>query len=181
MRQFLLLTAVAFAVSGCFLLGYKSDTPISKEYQTIFIPIFDNETRQRFLEENLTEALKEYVHTHTHLRIAPRDRADLILSGKMLDISFPIITERRFSENPAVQSIRISVECKLFSKKLGRDIRNFTYTKGVEYTVAKDGDSRQAAERALRQVAEGIVRQMWEDWEVDGSRLIDDPVVYPTE
>ncbi|MCK4284261.1 MAG: LptE family protein [Candidatus Brocadiae bacterium] len=77
---FLLVTAAL--LSGC---GYATNNVFRSDIKTVYVEFFDNKTFRRELEVELTKAVVEEIKLRTPFIIAPKDRADSILGGEIVD------------------------------------------------------------------------------------------------
>ena len=73
---------LAVATGGCgSTSGYAMQSRFPKEYRTVAVDVFRNETFDRPLNGELTEAVIKEVQSMTPYRIAPESRADTLLRG----------------------------------------------------------------------------------------------------
>ena len=80
-RQLACIIALFALISGC---GYTTKSLISRKINSIYIPIFENDTFRRGLEFDLTSAVKDEIMSKTKLRILQKDSADTILTGRIM-------------------------------------------------------------------------------------------------
>jgi len=81
-HAFAFVLAVAALLSGC---GYATNDVFRSDIKTVYVQFFDNKTFRRELEVEVTKAVVEEIKLRTPFIIAPRDRADSILSGEIVD------------------------------------------------------------------------------------------------
>lgn len=79
---FSLLLVTAALSGGC---GYATNDVFRDDIKTVYVRFFDNATFRRELEVGLTKAVVNEIKLRTPLIIAPKDRADSILSGELVD------------------------------------------------------------------------------------------------
>ena len=89
-RPSALWLGAALVLAGC---GYTAGSLVSKEYRTVYIPIWENATFRRGLEFRLTELLQKEIEHRTHLKVTTEDRADTRLSGEIVNFQQRVLTE----------------------------------------------------------------------------------------
>ncbi len=67
---------------GC---GYTSSSLLRDDIRTVYVEFFDNATFRREHEVALTKAVVEEIKLRTPLILAPRDEADSVLGGQIVD------------------------------------------------------------------------------------------------
>src|SRR5262245_11670820 len=70
------------AVSGC---GYSSGGLYRENICTVYVEMFQSKEFRRGIEFQLTEALRKQIDRGTPYRNAPREKADTVLSGEILE------------------------------------------------------------------------------------------------
>lgn len=84
MRKRCVLSLLLVAVcAGCF--GYRAQRLFRPDIRTVYVEFFDNRTFRRGLEVALTKAVVDEIKLRTPLVLAPREDADSILSGELLE------------------------------------------------------------------------------------------------
>ena len=84
-----LLVVVLLAGSGC---GYSTRSSLDEKYQTIFVPAFQNMSREYDLQAPLTNAVIRKFMNDSRLQVVDRAEADLVLEGVILDYQLKGIT-----------------------------------------------------------------------------------------
>jgi len=148
-------------ISGC---GYTTKSLISRKINSIYIPVFENKTFRRDLEFDLTNAVKDEIMSKTKLRIARKESADTILTGKIMKV-----TEGMLSSNVAddiVESrVTIFVDIKLVDRRTGRTlIEEKDLNQSAEFVVKRGENIRTASQESLARLAEIIVYHLEEKW-----------------
>ncbi|NLX22314.1 MAG: hypothetical protein GXY55_11705 [Phycisphaerae bacterium] len=69
-------------VTGC---GYSADSLYRKNVRTVYVEMFHSKEFRRDIEFHLTEAVRKQIDRMTPYRNAPRERADTILTGEVLE------------------------------------------------------------------------------------------------
>jgi hypothetical protein len=81
----LLLPALATMplLGGC---GYTSARPFGTDIQTVHVEMFQSREFRRELEFRLTESIVKRIEMDTPYHVAPRAKADALLTGEVLDV-----------------------------------------------------------------------------------------------
>ena len=83
MRRWLLSTGLlCLVLQGC---GYTTNSSLDPKYQTIHISPFYDESKEYDLQAPLTNAVTRKFITDSRLQVVPREQADLLLEGVILD------------------------------------------------------------------------------------------------
>ena len=164
--QLTCLIIVFAMISGC---GYSSKSLISRNINSIYIPIFDNSTFRRGLEFDLTKAVKNEIMSSTNLRIVQKESADTILYGKINRGNINSVTEQVLTQNrrdDIVESrLTIFVDIKLEDRRTGRAlVEERGLFRSAEFVVNRGENLNSAAEEAIIRLAETIVRHLEEKW-----------------
>ena len=155
---------VLLLVTGCLVLAgccYAPCSLLREDIRTVYVPVFDNQTWRRGLEVELTRAVAEELKLHTHLVMAPRDRADSTLEGELLEFE-----ERGAVKDTNDQILAITVT----ARARFRWVDNLTGTDIVPWrTVSESGRHNvslaEPMERAVfRELAQRIVEKLGEEW-----------------
>lgn len=86
---------VVALAGGC---GYTTRSSLDPAYQTIFVSAFQNQSREYDLQAPLTNAVIRKFMADSRLSVVPRERADLILEGVILDYTRRGLTYDRNDE-----------------------------------------------------------------------------------
>ncbi len=155
------LLLVFVAVCGC---GYSMKSLMIRDIDTIYIPIFENETFRRDLEFGLTKELKDEVLSKTNLRIVDRDIADTVLSGVIEEVQETILTQNT-ADNIVENQITLSVDFKLIESSTGRIlVEKEKVRRRAEFVISRGETILSAYEEVLADLAETIVNLIEEKW-----------------
>ncbi|MFN0054185.1 MAG: LPS assembly lipoprotein LptE [Planctomycetales bacterium] len=77
-----LCCGLLFAAAGC---GYTVGAPFSPEIRSVYVPTFTSSSNRRWLEYQLTESVQKRIQERSPYRLARRDEADTILTGRIVD------------------------------------------------------------------------------------------------
>lgn len=159
--QFTCVLVLFALISGC---GYTNKSLISRKINSIYIPIFGNHTFRRGLEFDLTTALKDEIMSKTKLRIAKKDNADTILTGKIVTVTEGVITSNA-RDNIIENRVSITVNIALADRRTGRELMSMGgLTNTAEYIVTRGENINTATKECLEGLAEKIVYQLEEKW-----------------
>jgi hypothetical protein len=119
---------------------------------------------RRGLEFDLTTALKDEIMSKTKLRIARKDNADTILTGKIVTVTEGVITSNA-RDNIIENRVSISVNVALADRRTGRGLMSMDgLTNTAEYIVTRGENINTATQECLAGLAEKIVYQLEEKW-----------------
>lgn len=158
--QFTSVLILFALISGC---GYTTKSLISRKINSIYIPIFKNDTFRRGLEFGLTNAVKNEIMSNTKLRIAHKDNADIILTGKIIRVSEGVHSSNA-QDNIVESSISITAEIRIYERRTERTIAGATLTNTAEFIVSRGENINTAIQESLAGLAEKIISQLEEKW-----------------
>ncbi|NOZ23678.1 MAG: hypothetical protein GXP25_21595 [Planctomycetes bacterium] len=148
-------------LAGC---GYSSRSVLKSGVGSVYVPIFDNKTFRRELEFSLTEAVKNEILYKTQLKIAPKKKADSILTGEIVEYKERVLTE---DTNDDVMETRvfIYINVRWIDQRTGRVImKRDRLVRPTEFVVAKGETLATANAESFDDLAELIVQAMEADW-----------------
>ncbi len=155
----LLVCAVALT-SSCWW-GYAPERLFAEDVRTVYVEFFDNATFRRELEVDLTRAVVAQLKLRTPLAFAPREDADSVLSGELLEF-----TERTKVKTETDRVLKTQVTAKVrfrwTDRRTGTDlVAQQTVSESVRIVEALEGS---VSDLVLREVAESVVEAMEEPW-----------------
>ncbi len=160
MRRFLVFILI-IVLSGC---GYSTRSLLRQDVESIYIPIFDNDTFRRGLEFKLTKSVKDEILFRTKIKIVDREDADAVLYGKIADVKERVISEN-IADDIVEGSITLFLDIKLVDARTGRNIME---KKGLQWKTEYIGRREEAVSTAENEafvdIAERIVNLMEEEW-----------------
>ncbi|MGR3175496.1 MAG: LptE family protein [Candidatus Scalindua sp.] len=161
LRQLICVAFVFVLASGC---GYSQKSLISRKINSIYIPIFDNNTFRRGLEFDLTKAVKDEIMSRTSLRIVQKDSADTILTGKITVVSESVLSQNS-RDNIVESRVTISAEIILVDRRTNRKLIEKTSVSGAAEFIAKRGETvKSGIEEGIVNLAKIIVNNLEEEW-----------------
>ncbi|MEW6249049.1 MAG: LPS assembly lipoprotein LptE [Planctomycetota bacterium] len=160
-----LLSAVTLLVglAGC---GYKAGGPYRSGIQTVYIDMAGTREFRRFLEYDLTEALKKRLNSQgTPYRLAPREKADSILQVEILEVVQNAFAPDYETRQPRDTSYTLAVRVLWRDLRSGRILLDTpVQLETVDYLPPTGETEAYASDKATDRLAAAIVRKMYEDW-----------------
>ena len=145
--------------------GYQWKSVYRDDIRTIAVPIFKNNDFQRGVEFSLSKALISQIEANTPYKVVPRERADTILEGEIVDVRVDTLSADRDSAVPQEQLLDIMVD---FTWKDLRTGKILVQRRGVEQTASfypTLGEGRATGtQAATERLALMIVQELQADW-----------------
>ncbi|MDP6925225.1 MAG: LPS assembly lipoprotein LptE [Candidatus Scalindua sp.] len=160
-RQVTCVLVLFALISGC---GYTTRSLISRNINSVYIPIFGNYTFRNGLEFDITTALKNEIMSKTKLRIAGKDDADTILTGKIVRVDEGATSSNAF-DNLVESSISITVNIFLADRRTGRLLLKVSGITGTGAIIITRGETiNTGVQEAATRLATQIVYELEEKW-----------------
>ena len=87
---------LALFLTGCSSLGeYRFDTAYDTRYQTVAVPVFENNTHEPGLELLVTEAVIKKIQTSTPWSVSAEGSAQTVLTGVITDAERRVFSRAR--------------------------------------------------------------------------------------
>ena len=160
--QFVRAVAIMLLLAGC---GYTAGSLVSRQYRTVYVPIWENHTFRRGLEFRLTRRLQQEIEGKTHLKLTTEERADTRLSGEIVDFEPRVLTEDLF-DRPVEIQVRVVVNFRWEDLRTGQTIVSEVHLAQTGEAIPGRGETTegQAADKAFQDVAEQIVEKLELSW-----------------
>ena len=167
------ITALLFALTGC---GYKSGSNSDsgdyhwgslyrQDIRTVAVPIFTTRSFDRGVEFNLSQAIVKQIEATTPYKVVPRERADTILEGQVVDVQVGSLSTDPDSAIPQEQMLGLNID---FTWKDLRSGRILVERRGFEHTATYYptlGEGRALGrQQAVERLALAIVQELQADW-----------------
>ena len=160
-RQLACIIVLLALISGC---GYTNKSLISRNINSIYIPIFENDTFRKGLEFDLTSAVKDEIMSNTKLRILQKDSADTILTGRIMTVKEGMLSSN-VEDNIVESRVTISVHIKLVDRITGRTlVEEDNLKQSAEFIVNRGENINTASQESLVLLAKEIVYHLEETW-----------------
>jgi lipopolysaccharide assembly LptE-like protein len=161
MRWAALVAIVLATLGGC---GYQAGHVAEGNGERLCVPLFSNETFRRDQEKDLTRAVHEEFAARTGYHLVSEEQADLVLTGRLVDLTEGVISERDNSVI-RVSSVLVTVEVTVTNRKTGEQVVEPTVLKERQPFAPVKGESIRTAElAAYRILAERIVQLLSSQW-----------------
>lgn len=155
------LLVLSALLSGC---GYKAGGPFRSDIKTVYVEMLGSKEFRRNLEFMLTEAVKKRIAADTPYRVAPREKADTILSGEVLEVRQAAFAPDFRSRQPRDQQLTLAVRLRLMDTRDGRTLEQPIELQAVDYLPPTGETEAFAQERVVNAMARKIVEKLYEDW-----------------
>ena len=149
-------------LTGC---GYSTHRPFRTDIQTVHVEMFQSKEFRRELEFRLTEALGKRIEMDTPYRLAPRRKADALLTGELLSVENRTFGDAFDTDFPREIGSTVVVRFRLQDVRTGEILAErprFVYQ--TSYIPPVGETFTQGMTRAMDGLAEGIVEAMESDW-----------------
>ncbi len=151
-------------VVGC---GYSTRELFPTQYQSVAVPIFQNQTFYRTLEFDLTEAVIKELEQRTPYRTQPAPRADTLLQGTITNVQTRRLSRTRDTGLPQEIEVEVTLNFTWTDQRTGEiiiDRRGFSGI-GRYIPTTPVGESLGVGQQAAAQrLARDIVSSLRGDW-----------------
>jgi len=162
----LLLAGVMLGLAGC---GYTTSTLLPKHIRTVAIPVFENDTVEYGLEEELTELVVQEFVSDGHLKVVSEKDADSVILAKIKGYHKGVFG---YDEKEKAQVYEVVVELEVVFKDLVKNkvrweesslVERSSYfvttMAGQEATTEQEG-----RQKALKALADDILTRTVQGW-----------------
>ncbi|MEM8873916.1 MAG: LPS assembly lipoprotein LptE [Planctomycetota bacterium] len=136
-----------------------------QDVQTVAVPTFDTSSFRRFDEIRLTKAIAQELETRSPYKVAPRETADTLLEGKIVDSRLATISRNLDNAVPQEQLYIVIVDFTWKDLRNGKiivDRRSFEASSPF-YPFLGETDEV-GSYLAVEDLAAAIVSEMQSDW-----------------
>ncbi len=148
--------------AGC---GYSTTRPFRTDIHTIHVDMLESKEFRRELEFRLTEAIIKRIEMDTPYRLAPRARADSVLSGEIVAVKNRTLGDDFDLDLPREMGSTVVVRFRWQDVRTGEILverPRFVYQ--TSFIPPLGETFTQGMTRALDGMAEQIVESMEADW-----------------
>ncbi len=158
------IAAVCFCLSGCG--GYSNESLYPDEVGTVYVEMFENESFQRGVEYELTDAIAKRIEAQTPYKIVSnRDRADTVLSGHLVAVGKSMLTIERQTGRALEKDVDLRAVVNWKNLKTGKLlIDNKAVDATASYSEWQNQGSAYASSLAANKLAVKIVELMEKEW-----------------
>lgn len=145
--------------------GYQWRSLYREDIRSVAVPIFRSTSFQRGVEFNLSKALVNQLEASTPYKVVPRERADTILEGEIVNAEVNNLSNDRNAAIPQEQMLVLTVNFVWKDMRSGRILverRSFEQTATYYPTL---GEGRfVGTQQAVEKLALAIVQELQADW-----------------
>jgi hypothetical protein len=157
----------AVGVGGCgSSTGYSNASLFPDDIESVYVEMFDNSSFRRGTEYTFSNALAKRIETETPYKIVSnRDRADSVVSGRLVTVGESILTVERELGRALEKEVVLTAVVNWKSLKTGRlMINSRTVTAAASYSEFQDQDFTYASAVAANKLAQNVVQLMEHQW-----------------
>lgn len=162
----LMAVLVVFALAGC---GYSFRSPVPPHLETVYVPTFENETREFQLTQQMTEqVINEFLNESRLSLVGGEEAADLVVLGTITNYEEEALSyDPGQAGNPDVFSRRVLLRIDIRLEDRVRDEtlwENPSLEEWGEFSE-EDGETvEDGIRRALEKIGEEIMRNVVEEF-----------------
>lgn len=158
LRCLLVPLLLALAAAGC---GYSTPKLVRQDVQTVYVPVFDNETFRAGQEKPLTVAVQEEIRRNTKLSLAPKDEADTVLTGTITEVDEYVVT-KTISDRIVNKRIGMTVQIEWKDRRTERPIVSEQQVRVTDRFSPGLGEDKFTG--LHEETAQQIVENLWAEW-----------------
>jgi hypothetical protein len=163
------LFLIAFA-AGCATdptQGYSATSSFSDEFSTIAVPIVENDTFERGIEFEITDAVIKEIERRTPYRVVDQSRADTILTGRIVRAELNKLSRSRLTGLSEEVVLSVTMDFTWRDRRTNRTLverRSFTGS-GLFLPSTPSAEPLEIGRFAVAQdLARDIVNEMRAAW-----------------
>lgn len=152
--------AAPLGTGGC---GYSTQPIYLDSVRTVAVPIFDNTTDRRLHEFDLTNAVVREIHSRTPIRVAPPERADAVLNGRITHFLTPALVEGS-KEAVLESSVTVTLQITLTERATNKVLLKDTKTISALFSTRRGETFESASAEAIEKLARWVVQRLEKAW-----------------
>jgi hypothetical protein len=153
---------LALLAGGC---GYSTTSLHPQTVRTVYVEMFQSKEFRRGIEMQLTESLRKELDRGTPYRNAPKNRADTVLSGEILEVRQAVLGKGFNTDLPRELAATFVISYRWKDMRTGRILaENKQFVETVEYVPPVGETFFTASEEAVNKLARRIVDSMETGW-----------------
>lgn len=150
------------ALVGC---GYRTDEYYRPSVETVYVDMLASKEFRRDLEFKLVEALKKRINADTPYRLAPRETADTILTGEVLEERQNAFAPDYRTRFPREKQLTLAVRVQWKDLRSGKILVDQPVQLQTADYVPPTGETEAfAQEKVIDRLAQRIIAKMSSDW-----------------
>jgi hypothetical protein len=161
-RMLGLLVGLSALVGGC---GYSSGSLYREGIRTVYVEAFESKEFRREIEFELTEALRKQIDRSTPYRNAPKERADTVISGEVLEWREATLGRDFLTNRPRQTAATLAIRYRWQDMRTGKLlVEQPRLLTTVDYVRPTGETVYNAREDAANRMARLVVRSMEQPW-----------------
>jgi hypothetical protein len=173
-RFFVPMLLITVALSGCgYHLSGTPDTDPNYHFKTLYrddvqsvaVPIFANRTYYQGAEFRLTKAIIGQLEGQSPYKVVPKERADTILEGEIINARINTLSENRISAVPQEQIYALVVKFTWRDLRSGKIlVKRQSFEQTAPYYPTLGEDQFVGQQQNIERLALAIVQELQADW-----------------
>ncbi len=166
----LAVVAAGFMPISCATEGgsaYTSGALYPSMYKTVAVPIFVNESQDRGMSFQLTEATIKEIESATPYKVAPESRADTVLRATVKQVSLSMLSQSLTTGLTEEMAIKVTLDFEWLDMRTGKPIVARKGFQGSSVFVASLPNNQPidlGRFAVSQQLARDIVANLQADW-----------------
>jgi hypothetical protein len=161
-RQVVVLGLLAMTAGGC---GYTTDRPFPQQVHSVYVDLFQSKEFRRGIEMRLTEAVRKRIEMDADYVNTPRERADTLLTGEVLEYRQAAFVDDFRTGLPREIGGALIVSFRWKDQRTGKVLaENPRLVQQVEHVRTVGETDFTAIDLAVDGMARQIVQQMETTW-----------------
>jgi hypothetical protein len=162
-----LIVSVCLGFCGCAeMSGYSDESLFPEEVSSVYLEMFDSQSYRRGVEYELSDALAKRIEVETPYKIiSSRDRADTVISGKILSINESWLSTEREVGRALEKEVEVRAVVNWKNLKTGELlIDNQSVSASASFSEWQSQGFAYASTLAANNLARRIVELMEKEW-----------------
>jgi hypothetical protein len=144
---------------------YKWPGLYRQDVKTVAVPVFGNRTYYRGVEFELTKAVINQIESRTPYKVVPREQADTILEGEVIDAGVHYQSRSQTMGLPQEQLYYLIVNFTWKDLRTGERLAmRPAFQQSAPYYPTLSEDRFQGSQEAVEQLAVAIVGELQASW-----------------
>ncbi len=164
--------AAGVALAGCHgdggsLLGYRNTALFDPNIDTVAVEIFENQTFERGVEFDLTEALVKEIELRTPYKVVSRSRAQTVITGTIDTVRRSVLSREFEAGVPQELQVTVTTSFEWKDLRSGRVLRERGRISGTGEFIPTQPVTEpfeHGQHTAVAELARDIVSVMRDDW-----------------
>lgn len=146
---------------------YHNKTLYRDDVSTVAVPIFANRTYYQGLEFRLTKAIINQMEGQTPYKVVPKERADTILEGEIINVHTLTQSNNRITAVPQEQLYSVVIRFSWRDLRTGKILASRkTFEQTASYYASLGEDQIVGEQLNIERMALALVQALEADWGV---------------